>query len=97
MLKPAIPRSACWVFSLTKASLRGTFRITASARRCAAVLVMEADDVEETHERPKAAGARIVNPPTRWTVPSPGGGDLEIYSMSMFDPEGIYSEISQSR
>ncbi|MEO1247459.1 MAG: VOC family protein [Pseudomonadota bacterium] len=66
-------------------------------RRGDAVLVMEADDVEETHQRAKAAGARIVNPPARWTVPSPQGGDLEIYTMSMFDPCGIYSEVSQSR
>ena len=66
-------------------------------RRGDAVLVMEADNVDETHRRAKAAGARIVNPPTRWTVPSPKGGELEIHTMSMFDPEGIYSEISQSR
>lgn len=63
-----------------------------------AVLVLEAEHLDATYARAVAAGARIVNPPTRWTVPAPNGTDtIDLYSMSMFDPQGIYSEIGQSR
>ena len=61
------------------------------------VLVFEVDDLDETHRRAVAAGARIVTAPARWTVPGPNGGALELYSMSMFDLQGIYMEVGQKR
>lgn len=61
------------------------------------VLVFEVDDLHETHRRAAEAGARIVTPPARWTVPGPDGGALELFSMSMFDLQGIYMEVGQKR
>ena len=61
------------------------------------VLVFEVDDLGETHRRAAQAGARIVTAPARWTVPGPDGGAIELYSMSMFDLQGIYMEVGQKR
>lgn len=73
------------------------FRERRQVRLGDTILVMEASDLEATHQRAVRAGARIVSPPARWTVPGPDGKPLELFAMSMFDPNGIYSEISQSR
>ncbi len=61
------------------------------------VLVFEVDDLDETYARASRTDARIVSPPARWVVPGPAGGDIELYSMSLFDAQGIYMEVGQSR
>lgn len=61
-----------------------------------AILVIQTDDVNAVHERAKAAGATIATPPTDWEVPSHDGKSvIRLRSMSMFDLDGIYSEINQ--
>lgn len=62
-----------------------------------AILVIEAPDLDLVYERAKANGASIVTAPVGWTVPGPDGGTINLRSMSMFDSNGIYSEISQAR
>ena len=61
------------------------------------VLVFEVPDLEAVYQRAQQTNARIVTPPARWTVPAPNGGEIELFSMSMFDENGIYSEIGQAR
>ena len=61
-----------------------------------AILVIQTDDVRGAHERAVAAGATISTPPTDWSVPSHDGkSTIHLRSMSMFDLDGIYSEINQ--
>lgn len=60
------------------------------------ILVIQTDDVRGIHERAVAAGATISTPPTDWEVPSHDGRSvIHLRSMSMFDLDGIYSEINQ--
>jgi hypothetical protein len=60
------------------------------------ILVIQTDDVRGAHERALAAGATISAPPTDWSVPSHDGKSvIHLRSMSMFDLDGIYSEINQ--
>lgn len=60
------------------------------------ILVIQTEDVHGIHARAVAAGATIATPPTDWQVPSPDGRSvIRLRSMSMFDPDGIYSEINQ--
>jgi hypothetical protein len=60
------------------------------------ILVVQTDDVRGVHERAVAAGATISMPPTDWSVPShDGSSTIHLRSMSMFDLDGIYSEINQ--
>jgi hypothetical protein len=60
------------------------------------ILVIQTDDVRSIHERAVAAGANVSMPPTDWSVPSHDGKSvIHLRSMSMFDPDGIYSEINQ--
>ena len=61
------------------------------------VLVFEVDDLDEIYARVSRTKARIVSPPARWTVPGPAGGEIELYSMSLFDEQGIYMEVGQRR
>lgn len=61
------------------------------------VLVFEVDDLEEIHARVKRTAARVVSAPARWVVPGPDGNEIELYSMSLFDEQGIYMEIGQRR
>lgn len=61
------------------------------------VLVFEVDDLDEIYARVQRTGARIVSPPARWVVPGPSGGEIELYSMSLFDGQGIYMEVGQRR
>lgn len=59
------------------------------------ILVVATKDVDGVHERAVAAGATVVTPPVDWTVPKPGGdGEIRLRSVSLFDPEGIYLEVS---
>ncbi len=60
------------------------------------ILVIQTDDVRGAHERALTAGATISAPPTDWSVPSHDGKSvIHLRSMSMFDLDGIYSEINQ--
>lgn len=61
------------------------------------ILVFEVPDLDQVYQAARKTNARIVTPPARWTVPGPKGGVIELYSMSLFDENGIYSEIGQSR
>ena len=61
-----------------------------------AILVVQTDDVDGAHRRAVAAGATITVPPTSWEVPSHDGSSvIRLRSFSMFDQNGIYSEINQ--
>ncbi len=60
-----------------------------------AILVIETPDVDAVHERAVSAGANIVSAPVDWTVPTPDGkGVIKLRTMSRFDPNGIYMEVS---
>ncbi|MCB1625390.1 MAG: VOC family protein [Pseudomonadales bacterium] len=59
------------------------------------ILVMNTDDIEGIHQRAKQAGATIVTAPIDWTVPGHDGKTVKLRSISMFDPNGIYMEVSQ--
>ena len=59
-----------------------------------AILVIETKDIDGVHSRALAAGANVVTPPVNWKVPSNDGkGWIQLRSMSMFDPNGIYMEV----
>lgn len=61
-----------------------------------AILVVQTDDVDDVHARAVAAGANVCVPPTTWAVPSHDGSTvIRLRTMSMFDPNGVYSEINQ--
>lgn len=61
-----------------------------------AILVIQTPDVDAVHQRARAAGANVVMPPTSWEVPSHDGSTvIRLRTMSMFDPNGVYSEINQ--
>jgi len=60
------------------------------------ILVVQTDDVDGVHARAVAAGANVAMPPTSWEVPShDGSAVIRLRTMSMCDPNGIYSEINQ--
>lgn len=59
------------------------------------ILVVATKDVDGVHERAVAAGATVVTPPVDWTVPTPSGAErIHLRSVSLFDPQGIYLEVS---
>jgi predicted enzyme related to lactoylglutathione lyase len=59
------------------------------------ILVVATKDVDGVHDRAVAAGATVVTPPVDWTVPAPGGAKrIHLRSVSLFDPNGIYLEVS---
>ena len=59
------------------------------------ILVVATKDVDGVHDRAVAAGATVVTPPVDWTVPAPSGGQgIHLRSVSLFDPNGIYLEVS---
>ena len=59
------------------------------------ILVIETEDVDSVYSRARALGANIVTAPVDWEVPSPDGQSvIHLRSVSMFDPNGIYMEIS---
>jgi hypothetical protein len=61
-----------------------------------AILVVQTHNVDEIHRRAVAQGANVVSPPLDWEVPShDGSGVIRLRTMSMFDRNGIYSEINQ--
>ena len=62
------------------------------------ILVMESRDLDGVHERARAAGAHIITPPVEWTVPGrAGGAPIHLRALSLYDPNGIYIEISAAR
>ena len=59
------------------------------------ILVIETDDVDGVYERALAAGANVVTAPVDWQVPSPDGtAHINLRTISLFDPNGIYMEVS---
>lgn len=61
-----------------------------------AILVIQTPDVDAAHRLAVAAGASIVKAPTSWEVPSHDGKSvIKLRTMSMFDPNGVYSEVNQ--
>lgn len=59
------------------------------------ILVVATKDVDGVHDRAMAAGATVVTPPVDWTVPAPAGDkSIHLRSVSLFDPNGIYLEVS---
>jgi predicted enzyme related to lactoylglutathione lyase len=59
------------------------------------ILVVATQDVDGVSERAVAAGASVVTSPVDWTVPAPAGGQsIHLRSVSLFDPNGIYLEVS---
>lgn len=63
------------------------------------ILIFETKDLDGVYKRTlDFGGASIVAPPTDWDVPTPDGkSKILLRTMSMFDPNGIYMEISQRR
>jgi catechol 2,3-dioxygenase-like lactoylglutathione lyase family enzyme len=62
------------------------------------ILVIEAPDLDAIHARAVAAGANVVTAPVDWEVPSnDGSGVIALRTLSMFDPNGIYSEVNARR
>jgi hypothetical protein len=61
-----------------------------------AILVVQTRDVDGIYRRAVACGANVVSPPLDWQVPSHDGSSvIKLRTMSMFDRNGIYSEINQ--
>ena len=61
-----------------------------------AILVIQTPDVDAAHRLAVAGGASIAKPPTSWEVPSHDGKSvIKLRTMSMFDPNGVYSEVNQ--
>jgi catechol 2,3-dioxygenase-like lactoylglutathione lyase family enzyme len=60
-----------------------------------AILVIETKEIDAVHQRALKAGANVVTPPVNWKVPSNDGkGWIQLRSMSLFDPNGIYMEVN---
>lgn len=60
------------------------------------ILVINSQDVKAVHQKALKAGANIVSAPVDWVVPGPGNSaDINLRTMAMFDPNGIYMEISE--
>ena len=59
------------------------------------ILVMNTDNIDEVYQRALKAGATIVTTPIDWTVPGHDGNTVKLRTVSMFDPNGIYMEVSQ--
>lgn len=74
----------------------GVLQARSKVRMGEPILVIQTDDVQGAHTCAVAGGATICQPPTDWSVPSHDGSSvIHLRSMSMFDPQGIYSEINQ--
>ena len=59
------------------------------------VLVIESKDIDGVFQRALAAGATVITEPVDWYVPAPNGVDkIHLRTVSMFDPNGIYLEVS---
>ena len=59
------------------------------------ILVIETSDVDALHLRAVEAGGQVVTAPVDWTVPTPdGNSQIRLRTISLFDPNGIYMEVS---
>jgi len=59
------------------------------------IMVIESKDIEGVYNRAVAAGATVITPPVDWYVPAPGGNTkIHLRTVSLFDPNGIYMEVS---
>ena len=59
------------------------------------ILVIESEDIEGVYHRAKERGANVITPPVDWFVPSPDGeSKIHLRTVSLFDPNGIYMEVS---
>lgn len=59
------------------------------------ILVVEAEDVDAVYERAVARDANVVTAPVDWEVPAPDGeSTIRLRTISLFDPNGIYMEVS---
>ena len=59
------------------------------------ILVIETTDVDGVYERALEHGADVVTAPVDWEVPSPDGAStIHLRTISLFDPNGIYMEVS---
>ena len=59
------------------------------------ILVIETQDIEDTYAKAKAAKARLVTEPIKWTVKDYSGeGLIHLCTFSFFDPNGIYVEVN---
>lgn len=73
----------------------GTPKNRTMVRMGESILVVETEDVDGVYTRAKAAGAAIVTSPVDWEVPSPDGeSTIHLRTVSFFDPNGIYMEVS---
>lgn len=62
------------------------------------ILVFESDDIQGVAARLEGTTATLVAGPRDWEVPSPDGRELiRLTTISLFDPEGIYLEVSSKR
>ncbi len=60
------------------------------------ILVIETGDIEGVYQRALQAGGKVVTSPVDWEVPSPDGSStIHLRSVSLFDPNGIYIEVSE--
>lgn len=74
----------------------GTVQGRTRVRMGEPILVIETEDVDAVHDRAAAAGATLVTEPVDWQVPSPDGNSvIDLRTVSMFDPNGIYMEVSE--
>ena len=73
----------------------GQVRNRTRVRMGEAILVIETPDVDGVYDRALQTGATLVTPPVDWTVPTPDGqGSILLRTISMFDENGIYMEVS---
>jgi hypothetical protein len=60
-----------------------------------AILVIETNDIDGVYQGASSAGATVISKPVDWRVPSPdGNSSIHLRTVSLFDPNGIYMEVS---
>lgn len=59
------------------------------------IMVIESEDIEGVYKRAVEEGATVISPPVDWYVPAPDGvAQIHLRTVSLFDPNGIYMEVS---
>lgn len=62
------------------------------------VLMIQANDIDGIYERAMSNDGRVSSSPSNWIVPHPEGlGDVGFRTVSFFDPDGNYIEVSRKR
>ena len=60
------------------------------------ILVVQTENIVSVYEEARKEGATIVTEPVKWIVPGAEPDEkIELKSISLFDPNGIYMEISE--